>query len=107
MKFGVLKDIKEGEYRVIATPAEVSMLKGDGHEVYIQRGAGLGAGFQDEDVYKRQSQPWTARCPTPWQTPLWATTYPRLCTATCRELPSRRWPPTTPSPMTALFTPSP
>ena len=48
MKFGVLKDIKEGEYRVIATPAEVSMLKGDGHEVYIQRGAGLGAGFQDE-----------------------------------------------------------
>lgn len=33
--------------------------------------------------------------------------YPRLCTATCREPRSRRWPPTTPSPMTALFTPSP
>ena len=30
MKVGVLKDIKVGEYRVIATPAEVSMLVGDG-----------------------------------------------------------------------------
>ena len=32
MKVGVLKDIKVGEYRVIATPAEVSMLVGDGNE---------------------------------------------------------------------------
>lgn len=48
MKFGVLKDIKAGEYRVIATPAEVSMIVGDGHEVYVQRGAGEGAGFGDE-----------------------------------------------------------
>ena len=40
MKFGVLKDIKVGEYRVIATPAEVSMIASDGHEVYVQRGAG-------------------------------------------------------------------
>ena len=36
MKVGVLKDIKVGEYRVIATPAEVSMLVGDGNEVYVQ-----------------------------------------------------------------------
>ena len=48
MKFGVLKDIKQGEYRVIATPAEVSMIAGDGHEVYVQKGAGAGAGFTDE-----------------------------------------------------------
>ena len=48
MKFGVLKDIKEGEYRVIATPAEVSMLKGDGHEVYIP------VSYTHLDVYKRQ-----------------------------------------------------
>ena len=40
MKVGVLKDIKVGEYRVIATPAEVSMLVGDGNEVYVQKGAG-------------------------------------------------------------------
>lgn len=48
MKFGVLKDIKVGEYRVIATPAEVSMIVGDGHEVYVQKGAGEGSGFSDE-----------------------------------------------------------
>lgn len=48
MKFGVLKDIKVGEYRVIATPAEVSMMVSDGHEVYVQRGAGEGSGFGDE-----------------------------------------------------------
>lgn len=47
MKFGVLKDIKAGEYRVIATPAEVSMLASDGHEVYVQKGAGAGSGFED------------------------------------------------------------
>lgn len=49
MKFGVLKDIKNGEYRVIATPAEVSILKGDGHEVYVASGAGYAAGFDDEE----------------------------------------------------------
>lgn len=48
MKFGLLKDIKKGEYRTIATPAEVSLIKRDGHEVYVQRGAGSGAGFSDE-----------------------------------------------------------
>ena len=37
MKVGVLKDIKVGEYRVIATPAEVSMLVGDGNEVTFRR----------------------------------------------------------------------
>lgn len=48
MKVGILKDIKDGEYRVIATPAEVSALLGDGHEVYVQKGAGEGSGFTDE-----------------------------------------------------------
>ena len=48
MKFGVLKDIKAGEYRVIVTPAEASMIAGDGHEVYVQKGAGEGSGFSDE-----------------------------------------------------------
>lgn len=48
MKFGLLKDIKVGEYRTIITPAEVNAIVGDGHEVYVQRGAGEGAGFSDE-----------------------------------------------------------
>lgn len=47
MKFGVLKDIKAGEYRVIATPAEVAAITGDGHEVYVASKAGYAAGFED------------------------------------------------------------
>lgn len=31
MRFGVLKDIKIGEYRVIATPAEIHTLASDGN----------------------------------------------------------------------------
>lgn len=49
MKFGVLKDIKIGESRVIATPAEVSEILGDGHEVYVASGAGYKAGFDDAE----------------------------------------------------------
>ena len=41
MKFGVLKDIKNGEYRVIATPAEVGILVADGNEVLVCSGAGF------------------------------------------------------------------
>ena len=41
MKVGVLKDIKVGEYRVIATPAEVSMLVGNGNEVYVDTAEAL------------------------------------------------------------------
>lgn len=48
MKFGLLKDIKAGEYRVVATPAEISAIVADGHEAYVQKGAGEGAGFSDE-----------------------------------------------------------
>lgn len=49
MKFGVLKDIKIGESRVIATPAEVSEIYNDGHEVYVASGAGYAAGFDDAE----------------------------------------------------------
>lgn len=48
MNFGLLKDIKAGEYRTIVTPAEVSAIVADGHTVYVQKGAGEGAGFADE-----------------------------------------------------------
>ena len=49
MKFGVLKDIKIGENRVIATPAEVATICSDGHEVYVQSGSGIKAGFEDSE----------------------------------------------------------
>lgn len=52
MKFGILKDIKSGEYRVIATPTEVGILVGDGNEVLICSGAGFKAGFDDEEYTK-------------------------------------------------------
>lgn len=48
MKFGLLKDIKEGEGRVIATPAEISMLGRDGHKLIVQKNAGKLAGFTNE-----------------------------------------------------------
>lgn len=34
MKYGILKDIKEGEFRVISTPAEVKSIIASGHEVW-------------------------------------------------------------------------
>ena len=48
MVFGLLKDIKNGEYRVVATPNEIGMLCADGHRALVQRGAGGKAGFDDE-----------------------------------------------------------
>lgn len=52
MKFGVLKEIKDGEYRVVATPAEINTLVKDGHTVYVQKAAGYMAGFDDEEYAK-------------------------------------------------------
>lgn len=51
MKIGLLKDIKEGEFRTILTPNEVAELINIGNELFIQSGAGLGASFDDE-AYK-------------------------------------------------------
>ncbi len=48
MKFGVLKDIKVGENRVICTPIEVASIVNAGHTVYVQKGCGERAGFADE-----------------------------------------------------------
>ena len=48
MKFGVLKDIKEGESRVICTPVEIASIVAAGHTVLVQKDAGKGAGFPDE-----------------------------------------------------------
>ncbi|WP_152655602.1 alanine dehydrogenase [Oceanobacillus sp. CFH 90083] len=48
MIFGVLKDTKIGEYRVVLTPVEAATIKEDGHTVLVQKDAGLSAGFTDE-----------------------------------------------------------
>lgn len=48
MIFGILKDIKEGEYRVICTPMEVKSIVAAGHTVWAQHDCGKAAGFPDE-----------------------------------------------------------
>ena len=48
MVFGVLKDIKEGENRVICTPVEVASIVAAGHTVLAERDCGIGSGFSNE-----------------------------------------------------------
>ena len=49
MIIGVLKEIKPNEYRVAATPAAVGEIVARGHKVLVQKDAGLGSGFTNEE----------------------------------------------------------
>jgi alanine dehydrogenase len=49
MEIGVPKEIKDQEFRVGLSPASVRVLCDNGHQVFVETGAGLGAGFSDED----------------------------------------------------------
>jgi alanine dehydrogenase len=49
MRIGVPTEIKKDENRVAMTPAGAFTLVRAGHEVYIQKGAGLGSSFRDEE----------------------------------------------------------
>jgi alanine dehydrogenase len=49
MRIGVPTEIKNNEYRVGMTPAGARDLTADGHQVYVQKGAGTGSGFADEE----------------------------------------------------------
>ncbi len=48
MKIGLPKEIKDNEYRVGLTPAGVHALVQAGHEVFVQKTAGEGSGFADD-----------------------------------------------------------
>ncbi len=48
MRIGVPTEIKNNENRIAMTPAGVLTLAGAGHDIYIEKGAGLGSGFTDE-----------------------------------------------------------
>lgn len=48
MKIGLPKEIKDNEYRVGLTPAGVNALANAGHEVFVQKSAGEGSGFSDD-----------------------------------------------------------
>jgi alanine dehydrogenase len=47
MKIGLPKEIKDNEYRVGLTPAGVRAFTDAGHEVFVQKSAGEGSGFED------------------------------------------------------------
>jgi alanine dehydrogenase len=47
VRIGVAKEIKTDEYRVALTPAGARELVQRGHDVTIERGAGVGSAFQD------------------------------------------------------------
>lgn len=48
MRIGVPREIKTNEFRVALRPVGAEVLTRDGHEVWIERGAGEGSGFLDE-----------------------------------------------------------
>ena len=50
MRIGVPKEIKNHEYRVGLTPESVGLLVHQGHEVFVEAGAGLGIAA-DDDAY--------------------------------------------------------
>lgn len=67
MKIGVPKEIKNNENRVAMTPAGVLSLVSSGHEVLIEKGAGLGSAFTDADyllagakIVDSAEEAWTA-----------------------------------------------
>ncbi|MDT0345534.1 alanine dehydrogenase [Streptomyces litchfieldiae] len=49
MKVGIPREVKNNEFRVAITPAGVHELVTGGHQVFVERGAGLGSAIPDED----------------------------------------------------------
>ncbi|MEW6079362.1 MAG: alanine dehydrogenase [Thermodesulfobacteriota bacterium] len=47
MIIGILKEIKQEEHRVAMTPAGVEIMRQRGHQVLVEKDAGLGSGFED------------------------------------------------------------
>jgi alanine dehydrogenase len=48
MKVGVPREVKDHEYRVAITPAGVNELSRAGHQVYVEKDAGVGSSLPDE-----------------------------------------------------------
>ena len=49
MRIGCPKEIKNNEFRVGLTPAAARAYVEAGHEVYVQKGAGIGSGIEDKE----------------------------------------------------------
>ena len=49
MKIGCVKELKNNEFRVGLTPDNVKAYVAAGHHVYMEKGAGVGSGFSDDE----------------------------------------------------------
>jgi len=49
MQIGVIREIKDKENRVAVTPEGTQALTGSGHQVAVEKDAGVGSGFSDAD----------------------------------------------------------
>lgn len=56
MIIGILKEIKREEHRVAMTPAGVELILHGGHQVLVEKNAGIGSGFQDTDYVAAGAQ---------------------------------------------------
>src|SRR5215813_7841668 len=56
MRVGVPKEVKNHEYRVAITPSGVNEFVRNGHEVFIEAGAGIGSSIPDEDFVAAGAQ---------------------------------------------------
>ncbi|QFZ91088.2 alanine dehydrogenase [Synechococcus elongatus] len=69
MDIGVPRELKDQEFRVGLSPASVRSLSLQGHQVWIEQGAGVGSGFPDED-YLQVGAKVVATAAEVWQQPL-------------------------------------
>ena len=56
MTIGIPKEIKEQEQRVGLLPSTAQTLVGHGHTVLVQKNAGVGSGYPDEEYVKAGAQ---------------------------------------------------
>jgi alanine dehydrogenase len=56
MRIGVPKEVKNHEYRVAITPAGVHELAAHGHEVFVEKSAGVGSSISDEQFVAAGAQ---------------------------------------------------
>ena len=56
MKVGIPREVKTHEYRVAITPAGVHELVSAGHQVYVEKDAGVGSAIPDEDFVAAGAQ---------------------------------------------------
>src|SRR3974390_1680958 len=52
MKVGIPSEVKNHEYRVACTPSGVHELVRHGHQVIVEKGAGIGSSLPDADFVK-------------------------------------------------------